>query len=106
MLRDTKDLSVLGSIDAGVDHGLPGYLFSVPPRAETTPVRLTPADGAGYSEEMRPDPASVDFLVEPVEGWRTWNLSADGAGDPLRSEEHTSELQSRPHLVCRLLLEK
>src|SRR3989442_9286390 len=23
-----------------------------------------------------------------------------------RSEEHTSELQSRPHLVCRLLLEK
>src|SRR3989442_11941502 len=29
-------------------------------------------------------------------------------GNPclLRSEEHTSELQSRPHLVCRLLLEK
>src|SRR5690554_7197285 len=27
-----------------------------------------------------------------------------GAG--VRSEEHTSELQSRPHLVCRLLLEK
>src|SRR5690554_7536206 len=25
---------------------------------------------------------------------------------PVRSEEHTSELQSRPHLVCRLLLEK
>src|SRR5690554_7098546 len=24
----------------------------------------------------------------------------------IRSEEHTSELQSRPHLVCRLLLEK
>src|SRR2546422_2968078 len=28
-----------------------------------------------------------------------------GIGD-LRSEEHTSELQSRLHLVCRLLLEK
>src|SRR3989442_5132420 len=29
------------------------------------------------------------------------------AGSPSpRSEEHTSELQSRPHLVCRLLLEK
>src|SRR2546429_3227062 len=26
--------------------------------------------------------------------------------DPARSEEHTSELQSRLHLVCRLLLEK
>src|SRR5690554_7211297 len=27
-------------------------------------------------------------------------------GTDHRSEEHTSELQSRPHLVCRLLLEK
>src|SRR5207253_9019600 len=27
-------------------------------------------------------------------------------GKPFRSEEHTSELQSRGHLVCRLLLEK
>src|SRR3712207_7521679 len=27
-------------------------------------------------------------------------------GDGLRSEEHTSELQSRQYLVCRLLLEK
>src|SRR5690554_7304725 len=27
-------------------------------------------------------------------------------GQEKRSEEHTSELQSRPHLVCRLLLEK
>src|SRR5690625_6760058 len=28
------------------------------------------------------------------------------AANPARSEEHTSELQSRGHLVCRLLLEK
>src|SRR5690554_7673674 len=34
--------------------------------------------------------------------------SVAGAVGPVwvRSEEHTSELQSRPHLVCRLLLEK
>src|SRR3712207_7698614 len=32
--------------------------------------------------------------------------SADRRPDPLRSEEHTSELQSRQYLVCRLLLEK
>src|SRR3712207_7158578 len=32
-------------------------------------------------------------------------LSATAAGD-FRSEEHTSELQSRQYLVCRLLLEK
>src|SRR3989442_8485483 len=30
----------------------------------------------------------------------------DPLPDAVRSEEHTSELQSRPHLVCRLLLEK
>src|SRR5438445_3125030 len=29
-----------------------------------------------------------------------------GRNRPLRSEEHTSELQSRQYLVCRLLLEK
>src|SRR5215813_10298979 len=29
----------------------------------------------------------------------------DGQTQANRSEEHTSELQSRPHLVCRLLLE-
>src|SRR3712207_7035605 len=35
-------------------------------------------------------------------------LEAKGANRqrPLRSEEHTSELQSRQYLVCRLLLEK
>src|SRR2546430_5567072 len=30
----------------------------------------------------------------------------DQIGQPLRSEEHTSELQSQSNLVCRLLLEK
>src|SRR3989442_5831682 len=30
----------------------------------------------------------------------------ESRGLEVRSEEHTSELQSRPHLVCRLLLEK
>src|SRR2546422_7330502 len=40
-----------------------------------------------------------------------WHPSGDHTGvgfsvRPPRSEEHTSELQSRLHLVCRLLLEK
>src|SRR5690554_1040466 len=34
------------------------------------------------------------------------NIGRETAGTDHRSEEHTSELQSRPHLVCRLLLEK
>src|SRR5690554_7486984 len=36
-----------------------------------------------------------------IEGYLKKNNTDRG-----RSEEHTSELQSRPHLVCRLLLEK
>src|SRR3989442_6262725 len=42
-------------------------------------------------------------------GMRTAEVQALTKIDPWfleRSEEHTSELQSRPHLVCRLLLEK
>src|SRR5439155_18689321 len=38
-------------------------------------------------------------IIEPDNGFKL-SLAA------LRSEEHTSELQSRGHLVCRLLLEK
>src|SRR5690554_7361098 len=49
-----------------------------------------------------------------VAGVATASITAACAGDSFslslngvtRSEEHTSELQSRPHLVCRLLLEK
>src|SRR3989442_9918433 len=54
-------------------------------------------------------------LVE-VEAHDTVDLARRTRGDEVshrdagigqdRSEEHTSELQSRPHLVCRLLLEK
>src|SRR5207253_11379268 len=33
------------------------------------------------------------------------NTEQEGLQDQRRSEEHTSELQSRGHLVCRLLLE-
>src|SRR5690554_7469667 len=37
---------------------------------------------------------------------QTFKMTDRLSGRMLRSEEHTSELQSRPHLVCRLLLEK
>src|SRR5437870_7503632 len=36
----------------------------------------------------------------------TCHQASNGMSDTNRSEEHTSELQSRGHLVCRLLLEK
>src|SRR5690625_5975627 len=53
-----------------------------------------------------------EAVTGPIPG--TWAISSTSAArifltDPKclsRSEEHTSELQSRGHLVCRLLLEK
>src|SRR5262245_61351662 len=48
----------------------------------------------------------VDFGAEPaVEGDEVLLFGPGASGEP-RSEEHTSELQSLRHLVCRLLLEK
>src|SRR3712207_8880130 len=56
-----------------------------------------PARG-GYTVQPVPAPASI---IE--EARRSRN---DGGSNQKRSEEHTSELQSRQYLVCRLLLEK
>src|SRR2546430_10063691 len=49
-------------------------------------------------------PVSQSHLCEP-NGWKPGE--AEGSVIfPVRSEEHTSELQSQSNLVCRLLLEK
>src|SRR3712207_7995030 len=56
-----------------------------------------PEGGLGSDEGER--------LVEAEAGAERAGRSP-GAASPPRSEEHTSELQSRQYLVCRLLLEK
>src|SRR5690554_7331491 len=55
----------------------------------------------GMIEEMDL-PAGETLFDEGSPGDRAYIIQSG----ELRSEEHTSELQSRPHLVCRLLLEK
>src|SRR6266498_130154 len=61
---------------------------------------------------IRRPPRSTLFpyttLFRPQQPQRHVHPLEDGtrARPRRRSEEHTSELQSRPHLVCRLLLEK
>src|SRR3989442_11827352 len=47
-------------------------------------------------------------LVNEIAMLMAYEVTQDLPLEPfdVRSEEHTSELQSRPHLVCRLLLEK
>src|SRR5262245_64589024 len=57
-----------------------------------------------YTTLFRSEPA-VRSPYEAV-GNRVRVLEAEARQPHLRSEEHTSELQSLRHLVCRLLLEK
>src|SRR2546429_7262100 len=57
-------------------------------------------------DEERRDRQQLDRRLPPDRRQLTDRRHADAARDRLRSEEHTSELQSRLHLVCRLLLEK
>src|SRR3712207_8993059 len=66
------------------------------------PVELRePGIGVG-DDGLQEDPAADAAHAHPVA------RDAESARKPdgLRSEEHTSELQSRQYLVCRLLLEK
>src|SRR2546422_1581857 len=60
------------------------------------------------SRRMRTDPESATFCRQgsAVESHPPGGLDAEPRAVVSRSEEHTSELQSRLHLVCRLLLEK
>src|SRR3712207_8003483 len=58
------------------------------------------ADAARPQQEVDQAEVGQEFLTGVV----GHQAHARGAGE--RSEEHTSELQSRQYLVCRLLLEK
>src|SRR2546422_2299906 len=65
------------------------------------------AQGKGIAEAGIVDDLLTAMQAEGRTEYRS--LGASGGQWPdvwLRSEEHTSELQSRLHLVCRLLLEK
>src|SRR3989442_347442 len=70
------------------------------------PARITPTSNApvnAIADAYFPNSS----LVRPTGRTRRKIRIGDGVdGRVARSEEHTSELQSRPHLVCRLLLEK
>src|SRR2546429_6071673 len=81
-----------------------------PPRSTlfpyTTLFRSGPA-GERVAAELGGLAVQTDVSIEQSAGeMARKTVERFGRIDVLRSEEHTSELQSRLHLVCRLLLEK
>src|SRR2546429_3220665 len=100
----------------GVIAGIVGVIGVVAWQAVATSQQQEPPD------DQLPRFAPGGQLLPPV-GWEAWVMvgsstglsyaaarppaagAAPGMFHNVRSEEHTSELQSRLHLVCRLLLE-
>src|SRR2546430_10862976 len=73
-------------------NAIPKYVFSW---------RAEPAQGGHYTLQLRVRQEDVpEHFVMPVP------VKIGFADETMRSEEHTSELQSQSNLVCRLLLEK
>src|SRR3712207_7720264 len=60
---------------------------------------------AGFTEEARRFQDTQSFSLT-ANSWTDVTPAGDKPQVRCRSEEHTSELQSRQYLVCRLLLEK
>src|SRR5690625_6373624 len=80
--------------DAIAEHGEEAWIAQLTERADLLKERLERPAGDRFAPAAQGEPAydraDVDALCDQL----------------VRSEEHTSELQSRGHLVCRLLLEK
>src|SRR3712207_8051362 len=78
-----------------------------PPRSTlfpyTTLFRSAGLTGEILDPEPSPERDGLHIVRSPLVG--TF-YRAPAPGEDARSEEHTSELQSRQYLVCRLLLEK
>src|SRR5439155_24182481 len=84
---------------------LPISFVGAPGMGKSTLAALLCASGADLVTDdvlrLSPDGAALRCCFGPAEIRLRSN-----AAERKRSEEHTSELQSRGHLVCRLLLEK
>src|SRR5205809_1356050 len=96
--RPAADLGAMPAVDSDFFRGDRERLDRAPHGEQRGPENIEPVDLLDASSRDGPsDGALLDAPGEHLAPLR---------GEKLRSEEHTSELQSRLHLVCRLLLEK
>src|SRR5690606_41955563 len=98
----------------------PAFFFHGPPTSESSPLSLHDALPISSSRGALSSSSADGSLggagkVEAAAGLCSWPASSSSSSSAassgsrmrcVRSEEHTSELQSRENLVCRLLLEK
>src|SRR5687768_17814917 len=82
------------------------FLFFFNDTATTEIYTLSLHDALPISLARASEARSSPWLTKPRALSPAWLASFSPPPRILRSEEHTSELQSRLHLVCRLLLEK
>src|SRR5207253_10359371 len=75
-------------------------------RVEVNGQSVTPQSRNGTAQMILPLPAGRARIRLSFKRTLDRDLGNVLSGVSARSEEHTSELQSRGHLVCRLLLEK
>src|SRR2546430_13670962 len=76
-------------------------LFRSPDRSDRSRARRDPSADTAHWRGRRTPPDDASASVAPLVRGST----GPGPHATLRSEEHTSELQSQSNLVCRLLLE-
>src|SRR5438445_6524561 len=98
---DEGDLLFMPSALPGLSAGKASELLQQTDRLIKTVPEVASVFGKAGRAETATDPAPLEMFettiqFKPREQWRPG----------MRSEEHTSELQSRQYLVCRLLLEK
>src|SRR2546422_2217933 len=78
-----------------------------PPRSTLFPYTTLFRSAQGcLAPKVWPAPSTRNRSVAPSRAALPRSRPSPHGTDSSRSEEHTSELQSRLHLVCRLLLEK
>src|SRR5947208_12379146 len=94
-LAGDKKIFLATQHDASIDEPRPDEIFSV-------------GTVANIVQSLKQSDGNIKVLVEGVERGKILSVSEDEGyfRATVRSEEHTSELQSPDHLVCRLLLEK
>src|SRR5690554_6996846 len=84
------------------DNTTPEMILEAKAAGNIEAVKLYPAGATTNSSSGVTDLGKLDELAAALTETQMPLLVH---GEVTRSEEHTSELQSRPHLVCRLLLE-